>query len=127
VHHLRVRWTDGSGSSGERALTLVLRNVTSDDDDADGFTEEEETTAGTNPFSSNSYLAVNEVSRAGNLVTLSWSSVIGKQYRVRFSTDLSSWTDVTGTLVTATTATTSSTFTATSGELQFYQVMVVTP
>ena len=127
VHHLRVRWTDGSGSSGERALTLVLRNVTSDDDDADGFTEEEETTAGTDPSSSNSYLAVNEVSRTGNLVTLSWSSVIGKQYRVRFSTDLSSWTDVTGTLVTATTTTTSSTFTAASGELQFYQVMVVTP
>jgi hypothetical protein len=127
VHHLRVRWTDGSGSSGERALTLVLRNVTTDDDDADGFTEEDENIAGTDPLNSTSRMAVSDVSRAGNQVTLSWSSVIGKQYRVRSSTDLSSWTDVSGTLVTATTATTSRTFTAMPGERQFYQIMVITP
>ena len=60
---LRWEWVDALDGAtvlaqDERALTLVLRNVDSDDDDGDGMTEAEESTAGTDPQDSNSVLRV---------------------------------------------------------------------
>lgn len=125
VRHFRLRWTDGGGNTGERAMTIVLSNVVTDDDDGDGFTEAQEMLAGTDPQSSSSRLAVSSTQIILNQVTVTWDSVIGIQYRVQSSSDLTAWNNVSGTLVTATTTSTSRTFTASSGTRQFYRVAVV--
>jgi hypothetical protein len=127
VKTLRVRWTDGGGNTGTRDLTLVLRNVTTDDDDGDGMTEADEAVAGTDPFNATSRFTVGSMQTMGNQVTLSWSSVAGKTYRVQSSPDLSTWNNVSGSETTASSTTTSRTITMMSGERQFYRVMVVVP
>lgn len=125
VQHFRLRWTDAGGNSGERAMTLVLSNVTTDDDDGDGYTEAQETLAGTDPRDGSSHMAVTSTQFVSSQITLTWASVIGKQYRVQSSSDLTAWADVSGTLVTATTTTTTRTFSASSSERQFYRVAIV--
>lgn len=125
VRHFRLRWTDGGGNTGERAMTLVLSNATTDDDDGDGFTEAEETLAGTDPRDASSRMAVTSTQFTSSQITLVWASVIGKQYRVQSSDDLLNWSDISGTLVTATTSSTSRTFSASSGERQFYRLAIV--
>ena len=127
VKTLRVRWTDGGGNTGTRDLTLVLRNVPTDDDDGDGMTEAEEGVAGTDAMNASSRLALASPAWAGNQMTLTWQSVAGKTYRVQSSTDLSTWNDVSGSQITATGASTSRTITVMPGERQFYRVMVVVP
>lgn len=123
--HFRLRWTDSGGNSGERAMTLVLRNVTTDDDDGDGFTEAQEVLAGTDPRDAASHFAATSVRLAAGQVTVEWASVTGKQYRLQWSNDLTSWFDITGTLVTATTASTSLTLAPSGSEREFYRVAIV--
>ncbi|MFN0079602.1 MAG: cadherin repeat domain-containing protein [Prosthecobacter sp.] len=127
VKSLRVRWTDGGGNTGTRALTLVLSNVTTDDDDGDGMTEADETVAGTDPQSSTSRLAVSGTQLAGNQVTLTWASVPGISYQIQSSSDLITWNNVSGTQVTATAGSTARTLTAMPGARQFYRVSVGVP
>ncbi|MFO1441226.1 MAG: cadherin repeat domain-containing protein [Verrucomicrobiaceae bacterium] len=127
VKTLRVRWTDGGGNTGTRDLTLVLRNVTTDDDDGDGMTEADEAIAGTDAFNANSRFTVGDLQTTGNQVTLTWSSVAGKTYRIQSSTDLGTWNNVAGSETTATGSTTSRTIVVMPGERQFYRVMVVVP
>lgn len=127
VKTLRMRWTDGGGNTGTRDLTLVLRNVTTDDDDGDGMTEAEEGVAGTDPRNADSRLAVAQVVRNDIQMTVSWSSVSGKTYRIQSSADLSVWNDVTGSEVTATSSATSRVIAGLPGERQFYRVSVVVP
>jgi hypothetical protein len=127
VKTLRVRWTDGGGNTGTRDLTLVLRNVTTDDDDGDGMTEAEEAIAGTDPLNATSRFTVGSMQTMGNQATLTWQSVAGKTYRIQSSTDLSTWNTVSGSETTATSTTTTRTITVMPGERQFYRVMVVVP
>ena len=127
VKTLRVRWTDGGGNTGTRDLTLVLRNVITDDDDGDGMTEADEAVAGTDPFNATSRFTVGNMQTVGNQVTLTWSSVAGKTYRVQSSSDLSTWNNVSGSETTATSTTTTRTISVMPGERQFYRVMVVVP
>lgn len=125
VKHLRVRWTDGGGNTGERALTITLANVTTDDDDGDGATEAQETTAGTDPRSASSRLAVQSTVIASGQVTFTWSSIVGKTYKIQSSPDLATWTDVSASQVTATGTTTSRTVATSGAEKMFYRVVVV--
>jgi hypothetical protein len=127
VKTLRVRWTDGGGNTGTRDLTLVLRNITTDDDDGDGMTEADEAIAGTDAFNANSRFTVGDLQTTGNQVTLTWSSVAGKTYRIQSSTDLGTWNNVAGSEITATSTTTTRTIVVMPGERQFYRVMVVVP
>ena len=126
---VRIRWSDAEGNEGSRALTLVLTNVDSDDDDGDGFTEAQETLAGTDSQSSASRLAVSNTARLGSQVSVTWRSVVNKQYQVQRSTSLGtdSWANVSGTLVTASTLSTTRTFTETDAGPVFYRVVLVTP
>ncbi|RFC45278.1 MAG: hypothetical protein DVB23_002038 [Verrucomicrobia bacterium] len=124
VKTLRVRWTDGGGNIGTRDLTLVLRNVTTDDDDGDGMTEAAEIIAGTNPLDANSRFTVANVQLTSTQVMLTWPSVSGKTYRIQWSNDLSSWSDVADSDVTATGSTTSRTMSVTPSERQFYRVTI---
>ncbi|MBL9142240.1 MAG: hypothetical protein JNM99_01045 [Verrucomicrobiaceae bacterium] len=120
VRHLRLRWTDGGGNTEERALTIVVARA---DDDGDGFSETDEIAAGTNPRDSSSRLAVSSSGLSGNSMTINWSSVIGKTYHIDWSSDLSAWTTVPGTQITATSTTTSETVSNATGAQMFFRVV----
>jgi hypothetical protein len=68
------------------------------DPDHDGFTNEQELAAGTDPLNGGSSLRVGNLSRAanGSTFTLSWASVPGKTYQVETSQGLQAnqWTSV---------------------------------
>lgn len=121
VRRLRIRWTDGGGNTGERALTLVVAKA---DDDGDGFTESAEIAAGTDPRDVASRLTVNSWGLGSASVTINWSSVIGKTYHVEGSSDLSAWNEVTGTRVTAIDVLTSTSVSSGTGTSRFYRVVV---
>jgi hypothetical protein len=94
---LRVRWADASGATGERALTFVLRNLTDDDDDGDGATEADESTAGTDPADAQSVFRLRSIGNAADgAVILGFPSVSGRLYRLLSSPDLVNWTGETG-------------------------------
>jgi len=109
TRHLRVRWewidaTDGSTvlSSGDRALTVALLNIATDDDDGDGMTEAEEAMAGTDPLDPDSVLALETASApdASGLLRLSVFGVSGRGYSLESSTDLAAWARETGSAAT---------------------------
>lgn len=91
---VRVRWTDGGGFTGERALTLTLANSTDDDDDGDTLTEAQEAIAGTDPRNAASVFRTTLTSAAAGQVTLSFPSAAGRTYVVERSADLRSWVTV---------------------------------
>jgi len=65
------------------------------DPDHDGMSNFEEFRAGTDPLDPNSVLAINSKSLLTNgMITISWQSVAGKGYVVRYSTDLINWNDL---------------------------------
>ncbi|MBX7207907.1 MAG: thrombospondin type 3 repeat-containing protein [Verrucomicrobiaceae bacterium] len=120
VRHLRMRWTDGGGATGERALTLVLGSA---DDDGDGQPNESELTAGTDPQDAGSRLAVSSQQITGNQLMLTWMSVVGESYHLEYSADLTTWQTVPGSSTGAATSTTSSaTVTNLSGARMFFRV-----
>lgn len=100
VRTLRVRWSwrdalDATNvlASGERALTLVVRNLTSDDDDGDGMTEAEESLAGTDPRNAASVLRVAGVSSPSvtNAAAILVPTVTNRWYTLESSTNLATW------------------------------------
>lgn len=66
------------------------------DTDGDGFNNAQEFSLGTDPMDPSSSLKTGAMSRDGNLVTISWSSVAGKTYQVQKRASLTSgdWTSV---------------------------------
>jgi hypothetical protein len=97
--HLRIRWdwTDALDSasilaSGERAMTVVLANVTTDDDDSDGQTEGQEAIAGTDPSDAASFFRSSDFNRAPNgVVSVTVAGVAGRTYFLQSSDDLVNW------------------------------------
>jgi hypothetical protein len=121
VRHLRIRWTDGGANSAERALTIVIAKA---DDDGDGFTEEQEIAAGTDPRDPLSRLSVTTSGLSGSNFTVTWASVIGKTYHVDYSSNLSTWTTISGSSRTATAESCSATFSGVTGTRLFFRVVV---
>jgi hypothetical protein len=121
VRHLRIRWTDGAANSAERALTIVIAKA---DDDGDGFTEEQEIAAGTDPRDPFSRLSVTASGLSGSNFTVTWASVIGKTYHVDYSNNLSTWTTISGSSRTATAESSSATFSGVTGTRLFFRVVV---
>lgn len=123
VRRFRVRWTDGGTNSGERALTLVLANITSDDDDGDGHTEAHELIAGTNPLDATSVLRVSVTLLPPTNVVLTFNSVAGRGYHLERTGDFATWTNVTASPILATGSLTSRTNPATGRD--FFRVRAV--
>lgn len=84
--------------------------VAANDADGDGFTNAQEFSLGTDPMNPGSSFRTETMSRSGNSVILSWSSVSGKSYQVQKRASLSSgsWVDV-GAPITATGSSSSAT------------------
>ena len=101
-----------------------------DDNDGDGQSNQSELLAGTNPNDplSRLHTAGVTVDAATGAATINWSSVPGKTYRMQTSDDLSGWTDIIGSDITATGATESTTLTLPGAPLTgkaFLRVSVV--
>lgn len=126
VRQLRVRWTDGGTNTGERALTLVLSNITSDDDDGDGHTEAQELIAGTNPLDANSALRVSLTVPSPGNVAVNFTSVASRSYHIERTADFVRWTNITARPIIATGGTTARTNPA-SAPGEFFRVRVVEP
>ena len=98
--------------------------VSSADPDNDGFTNAQENALGTDPANAASRFAAQAPERNGNEITISWSSVPDKIYRIQSKSDLTeTWNDV-GTQFTAN-GTTSSQTLPVSGTKHFYRVRLV--
>jgi len=84
--------------------------VAANDADGDGFTNAQEFSLGTDPMNPGSSFRTGTMSRTGNQVTISWSSVPSKTYQVQKRASLTSgtWVDV-GDPITATGTTSSAT------------------
>lgn len=87
--------TDDDGMPDDFELTYAFnsQNPLDANADADGDhqTNFQEFQAGTNPQDANSLLAITQTQRLNDTLTLTWSSVSGKNYQVRASTDLVNW------------------------------------
>jgi hypothetical protein len=117
--------TDGLSNSwwSQYGITGTDR-VASADPDRDGFTNAQEHALGTDPTSASSRFAANSPERDGSNITISWSAVSGKTYRVQAKSDLSAeWADASGP-VTANGPTASQTLPV-SGTKHFYRIRLV--
>ncbi|MEY2487464.1 MAG: hypothetical protein QOH39_3112 [Verrucomicrobiota bacterium] len=94
------------------------------DDDGDGMKNGDEDLAGTNPFDPSSIFAVMNVIRPdSSTVSVTWSSVAGKKYRLEYTSNLNASYTPIGTTLTASGPTLSEAVAA-SGPA-FYHVVVV--
>lgn len=89
--------TDGIEDSWWVAYGISAGNrVAANDPDGDGFSNAQEFSLGTDPMNAGSSFQTGAMSRSGNSVTISWSSVPGKTYQVQKRASLTSgnWTSV---------------------------------
>ncbi len=103
--------TDGIADSWWASYGITgSSRVAANDADGDGFTNAQEFSLGTDPMNPGSSFRTGTMSRTGNFVTISWSSVSGKTYQVqkRASLTSGSWVDV-GPPITATSGSSSTT------------------
>jgi len=103
--------TDGISDSWWTSVGITgTDRVAANDADGDGFTNAQEFSLGTDPMNSGSSFKTGAMTRTGNFVTISWSSVSGKTYQVQKRASLTSgnWSDV-GDPVTASGPSTSTT------------------
>jgi hypothetical protein len=82
-------WELAHGLNPGNAMDAAL------DSDGDGLSNMQEYIAGTNPSDRQSVLRLNVVHDAGNHVTVSWTGILGRKYRVQSSTDMVQWEDLT--------------------------------
>jgi hypothetical protein len=98
------------------------------DPDSDGFTNAQEYALGTNPANANSAFRITNLTRTTNSVTITWSSVSGKSYKIQNSNSLNdnSWQDIANSQITATSSSSNQTVTTNSfATRNFYRVMLV--
>lgn len=110
-------WENQNGLSPTNSTGL---NGASGDPDADGFTNQQEYLAGTDPQDADSLLKITDVAGAGRVIT--WNSVPGRNYQIFSTTNVNAaFTALTGTL-TAFTSPMSYTNTAPVHSREFYRV-----
>ncbi|MCX6935092.1 MAG: hypothetical protein NTZ01_02720, partial [Verrucomicrobia bacterium] len=95
-------------ANGMNPLVATGADGPNADNDADGMTNYQEFLAGTKANDRTSAMGIASLNpNSGQSVTLTWNSIPGTLYKVRYSQDLLTWTDFPGGLITAE-ATTSS-------------------
>lgn len=87
---------DGNGLSDAWELWAGVSGlIAAADDDGDGFTNLQESIAGTDPTDPDSH-PKSEISQSGNDLVLEWPDVRGKDFVVRVSSTLNGWNPATG-------------------------------
>ena len=117
---------ESASASPESTGTTILDP--SGDRDGDGMTNANEEIAGTNPFDASSLLKVTNISRSVSAVTLTWTSVPGKQYQVQVASvpgPASAYGDLGGTVAALSGSTTNYTDSTSTSAPRFYRVMVL--
>ena len=100
INGIRIIGQEGGQASGGFIGVSELgvgdiSSVSNMDTDGDGQTDAKEALAGTSPTNSADYLRIMELAfTAGNQITLTWTSVVGKSYGVQSSPDFVVWTPV---------------------------------
>ena len=95
-------------ANGMNPLVTTGADGASGDKDGDGLTNYQEYLAGTKANDATSALGVSSLNPGnGQSVTLTWNSIPGAIYQVRYSGDLTNWIDFPGGLITAEGTTTS--------------------
>ena len=89
THSVNALDLDGDGMSDVWELIFGAQSLTAAaDTDGDGFTNLEESRAGTNPFDPNSFPGLSAQFTAPDSLSLSWASAAGKLYNVQGIDDL---------------------------------------
>jgi len=88
---------DGIPDAEEGGMTPFVsgRDDGQIDSDGDGMSNAAEYIAGTDPTDKNSVLHLQVSLGESNHVTISWTSVLGRTYRLQSSNDLENWTGLT--------------------------------
>ncbi len=119
--------SDTSQPNPSSQTTPVILLSPTGDQDGDGQSNEAEQIAGTNPLAQTSALKITNSSKpSASSFIVTWSSVIGKKYRVQAATTPTeaSFTDISGD-ITAVAPASSFTDTSAAGTWKFYRVRVV--
>gem|GEM_PF-2933907 len=85
--------TDGDGIPDWTEYSYTTNTTTlgaNEDEDNDGMTNREELAAGTSLLNPNSLFVMESIDRAESATAITWSSVLGKRYRIEVCTNLMS-------------------------------------
>jgi hypothetical protein len=116
------------GLRNSNLMSGVMNGMSSNDSDEDGISNGEEEIAGTNPDDPLSFFKINAHSINSSGISLQWTGIPGRTYRVEESTDLSTWTLVPGiapVVVTSPQAAASVAFPANRGSKCFLRIQVM--
>jgi hypothetical protein len=118
--------TTSAGPASISSGSIKLLNPAADED-GDGMANATEKAAGTNPLNNASIFAVKSITRSGNTVTVTWSSVAGKNYVLQSRAALTSgtWGDIGGSTTAGTGGDVSYPDTVSSGDpAKYYRVRI---
>jgi len=83
---------DNDGMSDAWELLFQAEGLApGDDEDGDRVTNIAEAEAGTDPYNPQSYFKVADFQKADSGITVSYDSLVGKQYLIEVSSDMSTW------------------------------------
>ncbi len=120
--------TGNAGPTSLASESIKTLDATADED-GDGTSNAAEQTAGTNPLNNASVFRIESIASVSTNYTVTWSSVIGKNYLVESSPDLTStFTALSGTIPASNTPPGTSTSyidTNVTGSKKFYRVKIV--
>lgn len=125
---VRLRGKDTDSLWVEQFFAIAVTNITSDDDDGDGYTEAQELVAGTDALDANSALQFSSAVPASGNVQLSWSAVVGRTYALQFATNVAGpYLDISGTQTNAAATNLTLLLDVTTAPLGFYRLRVTSP